>query len=742
MSSSSNSDFNFNPDQHYLRKPSSTSNLMTIFQQCTEEKLESPRPIPTEAANHKGKHKRNNVHLSDIPIQGEALAKQASEANNKQQTHARTATDINIHNLEQLIRSQENDDVINDKVIKILNTLSSIAQELLSYDHMAYAALKGKKNTALTLMQKILPQDADNITKLSYYLCAGDTEKALNLIAKSDEDKPKKFDVNKILDQDSQQTALHIAAFYGHEDLVTRLIEEYKADVDIKDINLNTALHLATRFNHTNVASLLARKVAKIDALNNTNFTALDLAVYHEDDKTANAIITVLKEKLSSEELAKNLDYALHIATSDSKLHSMVRLLVNSGAKCTYKDNQQCNPLHRAFKLQQQNTAEFLINNGANVEAIDGLAQTPLHYAAAYNFETTAKLIMQKINPNNVDPYDIKGFTPLYLAALLGNLALVKILSENGAALNALTKEKKGKKAQTALHIAASKGHTEIVSYLALLPNIDPSILDYALRTALHKAAYYGKFEVVRVLTTAPKHIDVNIQDNDGWTALHYAVKKGHTEIAKYLVQHSKANINLKNHKGKIAFDCISDCKDQLKHNELRDLFNSLSIASNTALSGGNNSNIVDENAIPAAAASSKIAASPSSSGASRAIKESLAASSSKDQKPVIITTAGDKPLTTLASKQNNKDDKWQTALNFTKKYILPLVAIGIVLFVCYKVYSFKLARKNNLITKDLISNPNISSNGLTSLANKHGIASYTQKLLIGAQNNIGSKSL
>ncbi len=55
----------------------------------------------------------------------------------------------------------------------------------------------------------------------------------------------------------SGRTALHKAAFWGHEEAVDYLVNDCELDVNVQDYNGDTALHDAARFGHYNIAKTL-----------------------------------------------------------------------------------------------------------------------------------------------------------------------------------------------------------------------------------------------------------------------------------------------------------------------------------------------------------------------------------------------------------------------------------------------------------------------------------------------------
>ncbi|KAL3682062.1 hypothetical protein R1sor_000084 [Riccia sorocarpa] len=103
----------------------------------------------------------------------------------------------------------------------------------------------------------------------------------------------------------------------------------------------------------------------------------------------------------------------------------------------------------------------------------------------------------------------------------------------------------------TALHLAASRGHTEVVEELVtwLQSNVQAAYVSDRGFTPLHLAAYGGYGETVTLLL---KHrdllsIDVNAQDQIfGRSALHYAVLAGSEDAVKMLMSVDGVVIDLK----------------------------------------------------------------------------------------------------------------------------------------------------------------------------------------------------
>ncbi|XP_070171397.1 transient receptor potential channel pyrexia [Polyergus mexicanus] len=163
-------------------------------------------------------------------------------------------------------------------------------------------------------------------------------------------------------------------------------------------------------------------------------------------------------------------------------------------------------PLHQAVKNNHADVVRALVEHGADVNAKDERLITPLLLAgSAVNrddlkemtkfVEIVKILVAAKVFVNIIHPDT--GTTALHHAAMLDSAEATKILLSNGAWPMYKCKSCRS----TPLHIVASTGSTETLMILLeamLSHNIDTR--DQINRTALHRAAYRGHRECVRVL--------------------------------------------------------------------------------------------------------------------------------------------------------------------------------------------------------------------------------------------------
>ncbi|KAL2607652.1 hypothetical protein R1flu_026225 [Riccia fluitans] len=133
----------------------------------------------------------------------------------------------------------------------------------------------------------------------------------------------------------------------------------------------------------------------------------------------------------------------------------------------------------------------------------------------------------------------------LHIVAMAGDLDSVKELRSQGRA----DPRAKTVGGFSAVHLAASRGHTEavkeLVSWLTLQSNTEAGVSDHGF-TPLHLATYKGHSETVEFLLADHHFSNANAQDEIfGRTALHFAVLAGHATIVEMLMSVRGVNVRL-----------------------------------------------------------------------------------------------------------------------------------------------------------------------------------------------------
>ena len=165
---------------------------------------------------------------------------------------------------------------------------------------------------------------------------------------------------------------------------------------------------------------------------------------------------------------------------------------------------------------------QILINYGADINARDSRGNTLLHYACKTgHLPIVEYLIVQRNMSPNIQNQQDK--TPLHWACWNGHLPIVEFLISQGADIS--VKDENG---WTPLKAAQESYHLDIVKYLRSY-----TIANCGIR--LIAAAEKGDLQMV-IFWTEEGYVDPNVRDSHGRTPMHYACKKGHWSIIRYLI--------------------------------------------------------------------------------------------------------------------------------------------------------------------------------------------------------------
>ncbi|XP_056232099.1 ankyrin-1a isoform X13 [Seriola aureovittata] len=315
-------------------------------------------------------------------------------------------------------------------------------------------------------------------------------------------------------------TALHIAALAGQEQVVTELVN-YGANVNAQSQKGFTPLYMAAQENHLEVVKFLLENGANQSIPTEDGFTPLAVALQQGHENVVALLInygTKGKVRLP----------ALHIAARNDDTRTAAVLLQND-PNPDVLSKTGFTPLHIAAHYENLNVAQLLLNRGANVNFTPKNGITPLHIASRRGNVIMVRLLLDR--GAQIDAKTKDELTPLHCAARNGHVRIIEILLDHGAPIQAKTKN-----GLSPIHMAAQGDHMDCVKQLLQYnAEIDDITLDHL--TPLHVAAHCGHHRMAKVLLD--KGAKPNSRALNGFTPLHIACKKNHMRVMDLLLKHS-----------------------------------------------------------------------------------------------------------------------------------------------------------------------------------------------------------
>ena len=412
------------------------------------------------------------------------------------------------------------------------------------------------------------------------------------------------------LKSENEMNCLHIAALAGHLKLCKTLINEYRFHVhetdknglaalhysaqvgnyDLvkyfadkgKDIFLETkvgrnCLHIAAYNGHLDLCKIFINKHNfKVNMVDNLGFTAL-----HCSAQSGNyGLVKFFADKGTDIHLKTELgNNCLHFAALDGNLDLCKALINKHNFDINTSDYKGLTSLHFCVQSGNFDLFNFLIRAGAEVYQKTNNGENCLHIASLSGHLQLCKRLINKHN-FDVNVTDNKGFTVLHCSAKKGSYELIKFFTDKGADIHLKTFT-----GHNCLHIAALSGHFNLCKELINEQKFDVNIADNDGLTALHCSAVSGRYELIKFfrdetndillktkngknclhLAAFSGHIDLcntlinelnfdlNMADNEGFTALHYSVLNGSYELLKFFLDQG-SDILLKT---EIGMNCL-----------------------------------------------------------------------------------------------------------------------------------------------------------------------------------------
>ena len=362
---------------------------------------------------------------------------------------------------------------------------------------------------------------------------------------------------------------LHIACQLGDVYIVMYLITYGRFNPCVRSsTSENTPLHLAAKYGHNDtIAQLLSCKDCDATAQNKEGDTPLHLACYR---RSLEAVKLLLELRCTTNipnkkgETAQNItlngdgDCLLHIACQWGDV-GIVRYLItderfNPNVQSSTSENT---PLHIAAKYEQDDIIFLLLScKECNPNAQNKEGDTPLHVACWRRSLGIIKLLLEKQCSTNISnkkgetakdiPLNENGDCLLHIACQWGDVGIVEYLITDERCdpnVQSSTSE------NTPLHIAAKYGHNDITVQLLSYKECNPNVQNKDGNTPLHLAAKYGQDDTIAQLLSY-KQCNPNAQNKDGDTPLHLAAKYGQDDTIAQLLSYKQCNPNAQNKDG------------------------------------------------------------------------------------------------------------------------------------------------------------------------------------------------
>eukprot|EP00057_Strongylocentrotus_purpuratus_P000774 XP_001183012.1 PREDICTED: rabankyrin-5 [Strongylocentrotus purpuratus] len=312
------------------------------------------------------------------------------------------------------------------------------------------------------------------------------------------------------------QGPLHHACEWGLEQVVQCLIE-HQADINAKDAEGRTPLHIAISNQHPTIISLImSHPVLDLTLRDKGGLTPFAAALTFKNNKAAQAILD--REPRAAEQLDNKGRNFLHVAVEKSDIESVLFLIsVRANVTSRIQDSSQLTPLHLAVQAGSEIIVRNLLLAGASVMALNNHKQNGLHMAATKDHSTICSILIE--NGINVDAKDDNNNSALHIAVQYGNLNSARVLLTESS----IDAEAFNTRGQTPMHLLGQYGRDNAAAIFDLFRECMPQ---YPL----------------------------DKQDAEGNTVLLLAYQKGNGAICRAIVR-AGASLGIMNKQGVSIFN-------------------------------------------------------------------------------------------------------------------------------------------------------------------------------------------
>jgi len=324
------------------------------------------------------------------------------------------------------------------------------------------------------------------------------------------------YSVQNLHKSSSAERGMYWAARMGHADVVDHFLEK-NISPDVEIMSGETAINVATQFNHKEVVKLLLKddglivdkNVHRVNYVGLRGRTPLSIAA-------ANGFKEVVRLLLDHEFVQPDLP-----------------------------DHDQWTPLFWSVGGNHLDILQMLLyDSRVDVNHVDRARRNVLSWAASAGALEIVKYLTS-LNHLDAGSRDAAGRTALSWAAGNGHLETTKFLRRSGR-IDITSKDENGR---NALSWACGNKYYKVVEYLLKHDPDGADVGDVAGWTPLAWALLNSAPKTVGVLLSSGK-VDINKKDADGTCPLHFAVGYGYLEVVKLMLDAPGVDVEIENNSG------------------------------------------------------------------------------------------------------------------------------------------------------------------------------------------------
>ena len=341
-------------------------------------------------------------------------------------------------------------------------------------------------------------------------------------------------------------TLLHSACISGKLEMVKTVIEKFECNVNACNSNKDTPLHVACEWGHLEICLfLLEQNGCQINATNDLGYTPLMLAIKHNRFEIFNTLLEKGADVSMKSEDTK--ETCLHLACCLNNSKFALALLNSTKCEASYSclnasDKYGDTPLFNACRIGNVELVQSLVSwpdcETMHVNPVTN--DTPAHIACRINRLDVLKILVRE----GIDvPKKCLQLNHL-------NKSLLHLACENDAkdVVNYLIEKKlcdvnsEDCNGRSPLHIATLRGNTAIVKKLLMSHTCKITDLDNDENTILHYLCTRDLVDTKLVATLCEYNTQgvslIEKQNKHGYTPLHYVCENGGIQVLQCLLEH------------------------------------------------------------------------------------------------------------------------------------------------------------------------------------------------------------